>query len=96
MPNVPVPASATGLPAHISPNLRHGVEQAIEELIAHLDEADGDTDREPSLGWNSVETPAILKLDTLNDDREFDPAEAGVADQEGGREQFGSPWVLYG
>ncbi|MCK5932921.1 MAG: hypothetical protein KAG89_12205 [Fulvimarina manganoxydans] len=96
MPNAPVPARATGLPAHISPNLRHRVEQAIEELIALLDEADGDSDREPSLGWSGAETPPVLKPHGPIDDREWDPAEAGGADQDGALEQFGRRVALCG
>jgi len=45
--------------------LRRALEDAIERLVAVLDDLDGDADLEPSLaGWQGV-----------SDDREDDPAE---------------------
>jgi hypothetical protein len=56
---------------------RHKVEAAIEFLINYLDSIDPDPDLEPYLAG------------AICDDREFDPAEFGIADVDGLQEQVG-------
>jgi hypothetical protein len=72
----------------IRPNIlqfrRAELENHIEDLIALLDLIDGDENLEPELaGWDS------RQMDDRegDDEREWDPAEDGIADVEGLQEQ---------
>lgn len=57
MPNTTVPADGEAMPKAtvflaMTPSLRTTLATTIENLIALLDEIDGEVDAEPSLGWN--------------------------------------------
>jgi hypothetical protein len=72
---------------------RHRLEKTIEEMIALLDQIDGDPDFEPALGW-PIQGPRVLIADAyrdddreLDDERENDPAEMGIADLDAMAEQ---------
>ncbi|MBB5754345.1 hypothetical protein [Prosthecomicrobium pneumaticum] len=80
-------------PNQISPATRRAIEDEIERLIALLDQADGDTDLEPYLAATGCEVSrgaySTSRDDRENDadfeegaDRERDPAEDGLADQD--------------
>ncbi|WP_074067577.1 hypothetical protein [Rhizobium gallicum] len=82
----------------ISPSIlqfrRVEIEDRIEELIALLDLLDGDENLEPALAW-PLYGPHGLSLAASNDDdrehddeREFDPAEDGIADADALLEQM--------
>ncbi|UTY50449.1 hypothetical protein [Sinorhizobium fredii] len=94
MPNIPVQAAAEGLPKIQIDSLktRRAIEAHIERMIALLDSVDGDPDLEPELGWTrhgcgcgSVEPNDEREGD---DEREWDPAEMGIADLDGAMELF--------
>ena len=69
---------------------RHQIERHIENLIDMLDALDGNCDLEEG---GDLE-PHLAGADPIHDDREhdeereFDPAERGIADEDGLAEQF--------
>lgn len=67
---------------------RHRIEALIDGLVALLDEFDDDADAEPSLGSGTSINQALWGY-CGTDDREFDPAESGIADHDGMQEQLG-------
>lgn len=68
------PADFADVPPHV---VHRELGAQIEHMIEFLDGIDGDTDREPYLAG----------VDMWGDDREADPAEAGIADEDGMIEQ---------
>jgi len=74
-------------------SLRQRLEAKIEELIALLDEVDGDADLEPTLAWPFHGPQWLSEAGIADDDREWDderewdPAEMGIADMDGAEEQ---------
>lgn len=81
--SAPIPANGNALP-------RHRIEAYIEQLIDLLDHLDGDADLEEG---GDLE-PYLAGADPGDNDREhdeereYDPAECGIADQDGLAEQF--------
>lgn len=76
---------------HAIVTARRRLEAKIEELIALLDLIDGDENLEPELaGWDS------RQMDDRegDDEREWDPVEAGIADIDGMQEQ--TPGFYFG
>jgi hypothetical protein len=83
MLNVPLMAAGEAMP-------RHQIERYIDHLIDLLDALDGDCDIEEG---GDLE-PYLAGDDPVNNDREFDDerewdqAESGIADEDGLAEQF--------
>lgn len=71
MPNARVAAAAIGLPGitKVTPAMRRRMEEAVERLIAVLDALDGDSDAEPSLGYQLPGDP----LDTEEEHNGCEP-----------------------
>lgn len=72
-------------PPSIGQFRRAVIEAWIEQLIALLDELDGDENLEPELAGFNAECMDDREGD---DEREDDPAEMGIADDGGIAEQF--------
>ena len=62
-------------PRLITPAQRRRIQELVERLIGILDEADGDPDAEPSLGWSKTFAQGALDTDALLHDLEEDEAE---------------------
>ena len=67
-------------PRPLTPAERRRIEAIVESLIDLLDEADGDPDLEPSLGWSRTCAQGALDTDELLHDleEEHDGREPGL------------------
>ena len=81
-------------PRALSPAERRRIERLVGHLLELLDEADGDPDLEPSLGWSSThattrfdQTGHLIDLEEEHDGREprLVPARLDVAHRSNGR-----------
>lgn len=89
MLNAPFPADGEAMP-------RHKLEAYIESLIDLLDAMDGDCDLEDGADDEPylADSYPVYQDREHEDEREWDPAEDGIADQDGLAEQF--PLSIYG
>ncbi|MEY9328212.1 hypothetical protein [Sinorhizobium fredii] len=82
MPNAPVQADGQAMPVEMM--TRRAIEDHIERLIALLDEIDDDENLEPYVGgWDY----SVMDDREGDDEREWDPAEMGIADLDALAEQ---------